>query len=311
MPTTQILIYSGLVFAVSAAGGNLPALMRLTHTRMQVAMSLIGGLMLGVAVLHLLPHSYGATQQIDHTAFALLTGIVTMFFLIRIFHVHPHVPEEDAAHQCSHGLPHAHGHEHAPPTVQPSTGQSRFGWCGLAIGLSIHTLIDGVALAASVAVEAGHSHSGWLPGAGAFFAILLHKPLDAMSIATVMAASGWSKQATAVVTCIFSLMCPLGAIAFLIGIERLLTEQQPILGVALGFSAGVFLCISLSDLLPEVQFHAHDRVKLSTAFLLGILLAYLISFVEPPHVHRAPSRGGPAASERPLQSSEGVRTVWP
>ena len=38
----------------------------------------------------------------------------------------------------------------------------------------------------------------------------------------------------------------------------------------LAFSAGTFLCIALSDLLPELQFHAHDRWKLSAALLAGV-----------------------------------------
>ncbi len=47
-------------------------------------------------------------------------------------------------------------------------------------------------------------------------------------------------------------------------------------GCGLAFSAGVFLCISLSDLLPELEFHAHDRVVLSLALIAGIALAYAI-----------------------------------
>ncbi len=34
-------------------------------------------------------------------------------------------------------------------------------------------------------------------------------------------------------------------------------------GWGLAFSAGVFLCIALSDLLPEMEFHSHHRVPLS------------------------------------------------
>ena len=57
------------------------------------------------------------------------------------------------------------------------------------------------------------------------------------------------------------------------------------LGIMLGLSAGVFLCISLSDLLPEVQFHKHDRWKLSGALILGVAIAYGVGFLEPAHQH--------------------------
>ena len=83
----------------------------------------------------------------------------------------------------------------------------------------------------------------------------------------------------------FALMCPLGAVLFVIGLARWGHMDSSLLGMALGFSAGTFLCISLSDLLPEVQFHQHDRFKLSAALLLGVVAAYGIGYLEPTHAH--------------------------
>jgi zinc and cadmium transporter len=48
-------------------------------------------------------------------------------------------------------------------------------------------------------------------------------------------------------------------------------------------SAGVFICISLSDLLPEVQFHSHDRARLTIALLAGVIAAYGVGLMEPEH----------------------------
>ena len=56
-------------------------------------------------------------------------------------------------------------------------------------------------------------------------------------------------------------------------------------GYVLCFAAGAFLCVALSDLLPEIHFHSHDRVKLILAFLLGIGLAYALHFVEAGFAH--------------------------
>jgi len=39
-------------------------------------------------------------------------------------------------------------------------------------------------------------------------------------------------------------------------------------GCVLAFSSGTFVCIALSDLLPEVQFHSHDRLKLFLRVIL-------------------------------------------
>jgi zinc and cadmium transporter len=50
---------------------------------------------------------------------------------------------------------------------------------------------------------------------------------------------------------------------------------------ALAFSAGTFLCIALSDLLPELQFHSHDRFKLSVALLAGVGLMAATAAIVP------------------------------
>ena len=69
---------------------------------------------------------------------------------------------------------------------------------------------------------------------------------------------------------------------------------------ALAFSAGTFLCIALSDLLPELQFHAHDRCKLSAALLAGVgLMAAAVAWEGPEPT--APA-AAPAAAERPRRA---------
>jgi zinc and cadmium transporter len=57
--------------------------------------------------------------------------------------------------------------------------------------------------------------------------------------------------------------------------------QSQLTGAALAFSAGTFLFIALSDLLPEVQFHRHDRVPLTLALVLGVAFMGGIAYLEP------------------------------
>ena len=40
---------------------------------------------------------------------------------------------------------------------------------------------------------------------------------------------------------------------------------------------------ALADLLPEVQFHSHDRLRLTLLFLLGVGIAFTLGFLEPAH----------------------------
>lgn len=285
---TLLVVYCVCIVAVSLLGGYLPSLITLTHARMQLLMSLVGGLMLGVAMFHLLPHSLEMTGSIDQTIGWVVAGLLTMFFLVRAFHFHQHGPVEqphdcdhdhdhDHDHGHEHGHNHGHGHEHGH---EHSHGKvHRYSWVGVFIGLSIHTAIDGVALAADMASHRSEGSTWALVGIGTFLAIVLHKPLDALSITSVMAAGGWPKRTRQLVNLGFSSMCPWGALLFYEGFA----SHTATVGCALAFAAGVFLCISLGDLLPEVQFHSHDRIKLSVALLIGVTLAYGIHFIEPHH----------------------------
>ena len=100
-----------------------------------------------------------------------------------------------------------------------------------------------------------------------------------------MAAGGWSRSARATNNLLFALMCPLGALLFFFGVDFLGDNRDYLVAAALAFSAGAFICIALSDLLPEVHFHSHDRTRLTLAFLLGIGLAYAIGALEPANFH--------------------------
>ncbi|MDZ7782841.1 MAG: ZIP family metal transporter [Halioglobus sp.] len=253
----------------------------MTHTGTQIAMSLVSGLMLGVAFFHLLPHSVVLLNDrgaVDFSVTWLMAGLIAMLLLLRLFHFHQH----DFSHE--HGGAHDSHHPH-----DDNGSVHSLSWAGIALGLGLHTLIDGVALGA---VMHGSSSSGGFLGIGVFLAILLHKPLDAMSIVTVMRAGGWSIGAQRVANLSFALLCPLGALLFYFGVD-LATESSRIVAASLAFAAGTFICIALSDLLPEVHFHSHDRTKLTLAFLLGIALAYAMGSVEPPglHGHGADSPG--------------------
>ena len=300
--TLLILLYCVLVAGSSLGGGYLPYLIRLTHRRMQFIMSFVGGLMLGVALLHLFPHAIAETGSVDNSAMGAMAGLLTMFFLIRIFHVHQHAPAQplarDLAAECAvahdhdpvahHHDHHDHiGHTHSHTAAHHAEGAAshRLSWIGLTIGLTLHTLVDGIALAASVTAEASHADGMQLWGLGTFLAVALHKPLDALSITSVMAAGGWSTRATQAISFAFAMMCPLGALAFHFGVAEAVEQEHVAVGIALAFAAGVFLCISLADLLPEVQFHTHDRVALSLLLLAGVACAYVMGFFEPEHVH--------------------------
>jgi zinc transporter ZupT len=137
------------------------------------------------------------------------------------------------------------------------------------------------ALASAVAAGA---HAGQFPGAaawGVFIATLVHKPADALTIVSLMLRAGMPRAQAHLVNLAFSLMLPAGVAFFFLGVRWLgPATQVPFTAAALAFSAGTFLCIALSDLLPELQFHAHDRLKLSLALLAGFALMFVAGYGE-------------------------------
>jgi len=292
-PVLLLAMYCLCITAASLFGGWLPSLVRLTHTRMQLTISFIGGFMLGIALFHMLPSAVGelGPNSISRATLWMATGLLAMFFLIRLFHFHEHdsaeipdrlerppeshvIDSDHTAGPMEHGFRSEHPHE--------------VSWIGVAAGLTLHTLAEGIALAATVQSDAGTESDRLLLGLGTFLAILLHKPLAAVSITSLMVVAGRSDHWRNVMNVGFSLMCPLGAGLFFLGIEQYAGHEHLLVGCALAFSAGTFLCISLADLLPEMELHSHNRLPLSAMLLLGITLSWLISSIEPEH-HTAPA----------------------
>src|SRR5579862_179143 len=70
-------VYCVAIVLASLAGGWLPLMVRLTHTRLQVSMSLCGGLMLGIGLLHMLPHAFAVlgSNSINQVVCWMMAGL--------------------------------------------------------------------------------------------------------------------------------------------------------------------------------------------------------------------------------------------
>ena len=276
-PAWVLVVYCVLVLLASLAGGWLLLAIHLTLTRLQMAVSFVAGLMLGISLLHFLPDANEQLHSLDKTVNWLLGGFLAMFFVQRFFHFHHHdLPEGDPEDCCGHEHEHEHDHDHTNTLAEKSAKQ--LSWVGTALGLTLHSLLDGLALAAAVAAGAqGHEQ---LAGLGVALVVILHKPFDAMAVSTLMHAGGKSKSSRHILNGLFALASPLGAALFYFGVGASAGGTVPLLGYALAFCAGSFLCIASSDLLPELQFHSHDRLKLSVMLILGLSVAIIIKGLE-------------------------------
>jgi zinc and cadmium transporter len=291
-PAGLLTVYCLLIVVVSVVGGWIPRLVRLTHRRLEVALSFVSGVMLGIALLHLLPHAivergawlevaahapdagvdhdhaHGVVSHelIDPVVLWVVAGFLAMFVLERWFCFHHHEPiaGEGEAGRHDHGDDHGHDHGH----------DHRLTWVGTTVGMTVHTLIAGAALAASVLSAETAGDERLLAGLGTFLVIVLHKPFDAITIGTLIVAGGSTRRTHMVVNALFGLAIPAGAALFVLGAQTDVDTPHRLMSAALAFSAGAFMCIALSDLLPELQFHRHDRVKLTVALLAGLAVAW-------------------------------------
>jgi ZIP family zinc transporter/zinc and cadmium transporter len=171
------------------------------------------GFMLAAAFVRMLPES----AQVPHAFLYVLVG----YFGIHLF-------EHTVA-------PHFHfGEEtHGDALLRPAAGYLAV------LGLGVHTLFDGVAIAAGFMI-------GPTLGVLLFLAVLLHKLPEGFTVASIMLASGRSPRTAVMAATALGLLTFLGAIG-----TSLFARHH--VGVALALSAGVTIYVAASDLIPEVN----------------------------------------------------------
>jgi zinc and cadmium transporter len=293
-----VAVYSVAVLFFSLAGGAVPLLKRVSHDRLQLYLSLSAGVMLGAACFHVLPDAVEALPE--SFGWWVAGGVVGLFVIERFIAPHSHEPggpkqtagEKDHGdhhdHEHHHDHDHGHAHEHHALAAPPVAG-----WAAV-LGLTLHTFMNGVAMAGAIEIDVSKPSTWWLPGLAVFLAIVLHKPADALAISTVLRRRGVKAGAIGLVQLGFASMVPIGALTFLVT-HNALSEglAQQITGAALAFSAGTFLFIALSDLLPEIHFHRHDRVPLFLALLTGVVFMGIIALFEPHEEHKGGQENAP------------------
>jgi zinc and cadmium transporter len=267
-----IALSSGAIMVVSLVGGAIPLIGRVTHTRLQYYLSVSAGVMLGASFFHMMPDalSYAGEKLFG---WSISLGVIGLFCIERFIAPHSHETSSKLQQEHDHepGCEHDHEH-HAAPSVS--------GWTAV-LGLTVHTFMNGVALGASVNGASEKTALEIVPGLAIFLAIVLHKPADALAISTVLSRKGVRRGKVSLVQLGFASMIPIGAAAYMLTSRTLdKTLENEFTGAALAFSAGTFLFIALSDLLPEVQFHRHDRVPLFLALVAGVAFMGGIAYLE-------------------------------
>lgn len=237
---TLYIIIAGIVAgAAEILGGALVAWKRdLSKSIQELLIALGAGFMLALVMIDLLPESIaniGASAPVW-----ALVGFSTIHFVEHTVVKHLHFGEETHSHVM----------------VSKVASYSAF-W-----GLFIHAFFDGLAISAGMYYD--------LPlGIMIFFAILLHKFPEGLTISSIMLASQQTRstalRATAGIAA--GTMIGIFMIFFLQNVDPMIT------GYAFAFSAGAALYVGASDLIPEIN--RSDNRVLSLVVFGGMVLYYM------------------------------------
>ncbi|CAN5152314.1 ZIP family metal transporter [soil metagenome] len=201
------------------------------------------GILLGAALLHLLPEA--VESGIDpHRLFALLlAGLLGLFLLERFAIVrHSHHHEGDA-----------HVHEHGFDARQAGRGG-----LPILVGDSIHNFCDGVVIAAAFAASPERVLV-------ATAAIVAHEVPSEVGDFMVLLNAGFSRRRAV----IWNLLCSLAGVLGGVAGWWLLESVARLVPYALVLASSSFIYIALSDLIPQL----HREGRRSESVLQIVLIA--------------------------------------
>ncbi len=205
--------------------------------------SFSAGSLFGGAFIHLLPETINEFGFGAEISVYLLSGIVIFFIIEKTIHWH-----------------HCHGY----PTGKCEL--KSFGYMNL-IGDGIHNFIDGMVIAASYIADT-------TLGIATTTAVILHEIPQEIGDFGVLIHSGFTKKKAMLMNFISALTAVLGAVAVII----LSATTQNILAFLLPFTAGSFIYIAGSDLIPELhkEYELKKSIGLLISFLAGIGIMFLL-----------------------------------
>jgi zinc and cadmium transporter len=266
-----LTLYTGAILAGALAGGALPLIGR--GSRSDLLLSFSAGVMLGAAFFHMLPE---AVEQAGVRALPfVMVGFLALYLLERLVLVHVCAePGPNRGPAPSGGATHDHAPDDARPRADGTGCEVHTMGLAAFVGMSLHTLVDGFALgAATIRPELGLL---------VFLAILAHKIPNAFSLSAILMAEGYTRARALAMNAAFALMVPVGVGVYVV--LRDAARVETFTALALAGSAGTFLHLSLSDILPDLHRRGAARWRLSAAMVAGLAVMGALTFLrEGPH----------------------------
>ncbi len=239
-----IFIFTFIGSIVSLLGGLILLKRNLWEGENSVhLLAFAAGVLLATAFLDLFPEALEASSDNPDIFIFGLLGIVVFFFLERLFvNFHPHDTED-------------------------SEGSRRKSVINLILfGDAFHNFIDGFVIAGSflVSIQLGIVTA---------LAVAAHEIPQEISDFTILLRNGLGAKKAI----IYNILSGLTALAGALIAIFLSSVIEPYLGLVLAFTAGMFIYIAASSIIPELQ-HIYLKERnwhQAILFVVGILVVYL------------------------------------
>ena len=283
----------GVVSVVLAAALSAPLLSLIVKH----LVSLSTGVLLGTALLHVLPEAFHSPIAPEHLFLTLLGGLMFFFLL-------------EKAELYRHG--HHHEHDHHDHHHGFDAEQAGRGGLSVLVGDSIHNFCDGIIIAAAFMADV---HLGVVTA----MAIIAHEIPQEVGDYIVLINAGFSKGKALLYNAISGFAAVVGGVLGYV----LIGPWQEYLPYLMVVAASSFIYVAVADLIPQLQKRLNWRETAAQIFWLGAGLGFIALIVavvehdhddhnhpgEAPHAAHAPAVGsalsassvvsGPSASATP------------
>ncbi len=245
----------GVISVVLAAAISAPLLGLIVRH----LVSLSTGVLLGTALLHVLPEAFESSKPPQALFLTLLGGLLFFFLLEKAeLYRHGHHHEHDDHH-----------HHHGFDAEQAGRG----GWSVL-VGDSIHNFCDGVLIAAAFLAD---------PQVGMVtsLAIIAHEIPQEVGDYIVLVNAGFSRMRALVYNMISGMAAVVGGVLGYFLIE----PWQDYLPYMMVVAASSFVYVAVADLIPQLQKRLSGRDTVIQIFWLAAGLLMIAAIVHGLHDH--------------------------
>lgn len=222
---------------VSALAGGVVAL-RAVHA-VGIIIAIGAGIRIGAAFFDLIPEAIEQTGDLESAMIATAIGFLAFYSIEKLTALHV-------------------GHETAAELDHDDAAHRHVGLLG-AVGMGFHSFLDGVALAAALAV-------GGALGLVIAVVVVVHRFSDGIGVVSLLLASRMARAEAFRWVIVIAIAPVLGVVVGL-----LIPVSESTLGFLLAVFAGFFLYIGAAELLPEA--HRNDRSRWVVAATLGGVVA--------------------------------------